>query len=149
MYRDVPKWIEVNRPWINWLHMNTVHLLPVGKVDDSLLHDLRAAIPHFLPVTCEILPAVLDPIPSYHTERQQYHSSEILQRMQPLVRPYAFRLLAIADVDLYILPAILHPTPSYHTERHQYHSSEILQRMQPLVRPYAFRLLAIADVDLY
>ena len=82
--------------------MNTVHLLPVGKVDDSLLHDLRAAIPHFLPVTCEILPAVLDPIPSYHTERQQYHSSEILQRMQPLVRPHAFRLLAIADVDLYI-----------------------------------------------
>ena len=94
--------IEVNRSWINWLQMNTVYLLPVGKVDDSLLHDLRAAIPHLLPVTCEILPVALDPIPSYHAERQQYHSSEILQRMQPLVRPHAFRLLAIADVDLYI-----------------------------------------------
>ena len=82
--------------------MNTVRLLPVGKVDDSLLQDLRAEIPHFLPVACEILPVVLDPIPSYHPERQQYHSSEILQLMQPLVRPHAFRLLAIADVDLYI-----------------------------------------------
>jgi archaemetzincin len=82
--------------------MNTVYLLPVGKVDDSLLQDLRAEIPHFLPVACEILPVALDPNPSYHPERQQYHSSEILQRMQPLVRPHAFRLLAIADIDLYI-----------------------------------------------
>ena len=82
--------------------MNTVHLLPVGKVDLSLLQDLRAAIPRSLPVVCEILPYELDPKPSYHTERQQYHSSEILQRMQALVRPQDWRFLAIADVDLYI-----------------------------------------------
>ena len=48
------------------------------------------------------LPYELDPTPSYHPERQQYHSSEILQRMQPLVRPQDWRFLAIADVDLYI-----------------------------------------------
>jgi len=53
-------------------------------------------------VACEILPYVLDPTPSYHPERQQYHSSEILQRMQALVRPQDWRFLAIADVDLYI-----------------------------------------------
>lgn len=82
--------------------MNLVHLLPLGKVDVSLLLDLRAAIPRCLPVTCEILPAELDPAPSYHAERQQYHSSEILQRMKSLVRPQGWRLLAIADVDLYI-----------------------------------------------
>ena len=82
--------------------MNLVHLLPVGKVDVSLLHDLRAAIPRSLEVACEILPYQLDPTPSYHPERQQYHSSEMLQRMQPLVRPQDWRFLAIADVDLYI-----------------------------------------------
>ena len=82
--------------------MNLVHLLPVGKVDISLLHELRAAIPRSLHVACEILPYELDPTPSYHPERQQYHSSEILQRMQPLVRPQDWRFLAIADVDLYI-----------------------------------------------
>jgi archaemetzincin len=82
--------------------MNLVHLLPVGKVDASLLRDLRAKIPQCLQVDCEIYPASLDPAPSYHAERQQYHSSEILQRMQALVRPRDWRLLAVADVDLYI-----------------------------------------------
>src|SRR5208283_4443120 len=82
--------------------MNLVHLLPVGKVDVSLLRDLRAKIPRCLHVDCEIFPANLDPAPSYHAERQQYHSSEILQRMQALVRPQDWRLLAVADVDLYI-----------------------------------------------
>src|SRR5271169_3510539 len=82
--------------------MNLVHLLPIGKVDLSLLHDLRGAIPRSLDVACEILPYELDPTPSYHPERQQYHSSEILQHMQSLVRPGDWRFLAIADVDLYI-----------------------------------------------
>jgi len=82
--------------------MNLVHLLPVGKVDVSLLRDLRATIPRYLHVQCEIVSANLDPAPSYHAERQQYHSSEILQRMQALVGPRDWRLLAVADVDLYI-----------------------------------------------
>jgi archaemetzincin len=81
---------------------NRVHLLPVGKVDASLLRELRAAIPRSLHVACEILPFELDPTPCYHAERQQYHSSEILRRMQALVRPQDWRFLAIADVDLYI-----------------------------------------------
>jgi archaemetzincin len=82
--------------------MNLLHLLPVGKVERSLLDELSAAIPESLHVVCEILPYRLDPTPSYHPERQQYHSSEILQRMQPLVRPQDRMFLAIADVDLYI-----------------------------------------------
>jgi len=82
--------------------MNLVYLLPVGSVDVFLLEDLRAAIPARLPVECEILPFSLDPAPSYHIERQQFHSSEILQRMQTMIRPRDWRFLAVADVDLYI-----------------------------------------------
>ena len=82
--------------------MKVLHLLPVGKVDVSLLEDLCSAIPRILHVSCEILPVALDPAPAYHAERQQYHSSEILQRVQSLVRPQTWRLLAVADVDLYI-----------------------------------------------
>ena len=82
--------------------MNTLLLLPVGKIEVSILRDLSVAIPGSLEVACEILPYVLDPTPSYHAERQQYHSSEILQRMQALVGPRDWRFLAIADVDLYI-----------------------------------------------
>lgn len=82
--------------------MNLVHLLRVGSIDASVLEYLCEAIPQSLPVTCEILPFDLDPAPSYHTERQQFHSSEILQRMQGLVGPDNWRVLAIAGVDLYI-----------------------------------------------
>ena len=82
--------------------MNLVHLLPIGKVDPALLEGLRAAIPQSLNVDCEILPIELDPGPSYHIERQQYHSSEILERMQALVRPGGWRVLGVAEVDFYI-----------------------------------------------
>ena len=82
--------------------MNLVHLLPVGSMDTALLQDLCAAIPRSLSVKCEILPFSLDPAPSYHPERQQFHSSEILQRMQSLVRPKDWRFLAVTDADLYI-----------------------------------------------
>lgn len=82
--------------------MNLVRLLPVGKMNASLLEELRVAIPQFLSVNCEILPLSLDPAPAYHPERQQYHSSELLQRMHPLAGPQDWRLLGIADLDLYI-----------------------------------------------
>jgi predicted Zn-dependent protease len=82
--------------------MNLVHLLPVGKIAASLIDELCDAIPKRLPVRCEVLPLTLDPTPAYHPERQQFHSSEILQRMQGMVRPGDWRFLAVAEVDLYI-----------------------------------------------
>lgn len=82
--------------------MKLVHLLPVGTVAASLLEELRAEMPKRLDVRCQIVPMKLDPTPSYHAERQQFHSSEILQRMQNLVRPRDWRFLAVAEVDLYI-----------------------------------------------
>ena len=51
---------------------------------------------------CEILPAGLSPDFAYHAERQQYHSSEILARMQEFVGDGCWRLLAVTDADLYI-----------------------------------------------
>jgi archaemetzincin len=82
--------------------MKVVHLLPVGRIDAGLLEYLREAIPHRLAVECAILPFHLDPAPSYHAERQQFHSSEILERIARLAGSRDGRFLAVADVDLYI-----------------------------------------------
>jgi archaemetzincin len=82
--------------------MRLVHLLPVGTIETSLLESVRDSLPRCLPVSCEILPSTLDPAAAYHAERQQFHSSEILQRMRAPVAPRSWRLLAVADVDLYI-----------------------------------------------
>lgn len=81
--------------------MNLVQLLPIGNMERRLLEGLQTAIPQCLQVSCEIVPAVLDPEPAFHAERQQYHSSEILQRMQSLPGGQ-WRLLGVASVDLYI-----------------------------------------------
>jgi archaemetzincin len=82
--------------------MNLVHLLPIGTIDLALLQDICAAIPKHLNVDCKIAPFTLDPAPTYHPERQQFHSSELLQRMYALLQPRDWRLLAVTDIDLYI-----------------------------------------------
>ncbi|HUO27331.1 MAG TPA: archaemetzincin [Candidatus Aquilonibacter sp.] len=82
--------------------MKLVQLLPVGEIDQALLRELTEAIPRCLQVSCEILPNSLDPAPAFHPERQQYHSSELLQRMQEAVESTSWRVLGVASADLYI-----------------------------------------------
>jgi archaemetzincin len=82
--------------------MKLLQLLPIGNVDDGLLKDLSPAVEEILSVPCKVLPVRLDPEFAFHGERQQYHSSEILQRMQGLVTADSWRMLGIAAVDLYI-----------------------------------------------
>ena len=82
--------------------MKLLQLLPIGNVDDGLLKDLRPAVEEILCVPCKVLPVRLDPEFAFHGERQQYHSSEILQRMQKFVTADSWRVLGIAAVDLYI-----------------------------------------------
>lgn len=82
--------------------MNPLQLLPVGEVDRELLEFLRVGLQQSLRIPCEILPVVLDPAGAFHPERRQYHSSEILRRMQHFVGDQCWRLLGVSDVDLYI-----------------------------------------------
>ena len=79
-----------------------LHLLAIGDIDATLLSGLHDNIPLYLPVACEILLTPLDPQPSFHPERGQYHSSEILLRMQSHLRPDTWRLLGVTGGDLYI-----------------------------------------------
>ena len=79
-----------------------IHLLPIGDFDHDLLGTLRQRLAKQARVSCEILPGVFSPDFAYHAERQQFHSSEILARMQNQLRPGCWRLLGITAVDLYI-----------------------------------------------
>ena len=60
--------------------MKLLQLLPIGNLDDGLLKALRPAMEATFCVPCEVLPVRLDPEFAFHGERQQYHSSEMLQR---------------------------------------------------------------------
>jgi archaemetzincin len=82
--------------------MKLLHILPIGNVEDGLLKDLRPVIEETFGVPSKVLPVRLDPEFAFHGERQQYHSSEILQRMQSFLNADSWRMLGISAVDLYI-----------------------------------------------
>jgi len=82
--------------------MKLLQLLPIGNVDAGLIVDMCPAIEAILGVPCNVLPDRLDPEFAFHRERQQYHSSEILKRMQSRITADTWRMLGIAAVDLYV-----------------------------------------------
>jgi len=79
-----------------------LQLLPIGKLDGGLLMKLGPALANSFGLPCEIIPSSLDPEFAFHGERQQYHSSEILGRMQALLNDDTWRVLGVTAVDLYI-----------------------------------------------
>lgn len=82
--------------------MKHLHLLPIGQVESELLEWLAQALQEKFHLHAEILLPPLDPTFALHAERQQYHSSEILGRMQHYVHGNTWRLLGITQLDLYI-----------------------------------------------
>jgi archaemetzincin len=82
--------------------MKLLQLLPVGDLPRGLLHELAPAMADSFRVPCEVLTPGLDPAFAHHQERHQYHSSEILRRMQDHLGEGSWRILGVAAVDLYI-----------------------------------------------
>ena len=82
--------------------MKLLQLLPIGDFNGGLLRELAPAMANLFRVPTEVLAVRLDPEFAYHGERQQFHSSEILQAMQGHVKSDTWRVLGITAVDLYI-----------------------------------------------
>jgi len=66
------------------------------------LDRLATAISAEFNVRCEVVPAALDPAPSFHSGRQQYYSTDLLARMQKHLTPACWRVLGVTPLDLYI-----------------------------------------------
>ena len=82
--------------------MKVLQLLSIGDLEGGLLMDLGPMLADIFRLPCEVLPRRLNPEFAFHGERQQYHSSEILQRMQRYVSAESWRILGVAAADLYI-----------------------------------------------
>jgi len=61
--------------------MKLLQLLPVGRLEGGLVQELGSAMADLLNVPFQVLSPGLDPDFAFHGERQQYHSSEILQKI--------------------------------------------------------------------
>ena len=84
------------------IRVKKLQLLPVGTVDAWLLEWLQHELQQKFRVPTEALRPAIDPSFARHAERQQYHSSEILARMQKYVNGSTWRLVGVTELDLYI-----------------------------------------------
>lgn len=82
--------------------MNGLHLLAVGEVERGLLAGLRGRLASHWQIPSTVLPGALDPGFAWHAQRQQFHSTPILERLQRELRPDTWRLLGITAADLYV-----------------------------------------------
>ncbi len=79
-----------------------LQLLPIGDVDRHLLEGLRDMMGTVFRVPCDVLPRSFSAEFAFHAERRQYHSSEILAKMQEQVNFRCWRMLGVTTLDLYI-----------------------------------------------
>jgi archaemetzincin len=79
-----------------------LELLPIGKLDERLLLEVAPVLAEVFHVPCRIAEIRIDPQFAFHPERQQYHSSEILQALHNYAAGGAWRVLGVTSVDLYI-----------------------------------------------
>ena len=77
-----------------------IHLLGIEVPPDEL-GELAAALAPIFHMPCQVRPDRLDVAFARDRNRDQYHSTAILQAMQRFVEPGA-RLLAVTQVDLYV-----------------------------------------------
>ena len=82
--------------------MSLLHLLAVGDVPAEALKALGEGAASAIRTRYAILPERLDPTFAFHSERGQYHATEILTRVKEFLKPGTWRLLAVTEVDLYI-----------------------------------------------
>jgi archaemetzincin len=79
-----------------------LYLVPIGKVDEGTLTFLCQALEKEFGAPCEVTPALPSPSYAYNEHRQQYLSSSVLREIGELNLPTAYRLLGVADLDMYV-----------------------------------------------
>ncbi len=82
--------------------MSVLHLLPVGEVDAALLQELKRGLAAEFRCRCELVQHRLDPDFAFHSQRQQYYSTDILRHMERSLAPGCWRLLGVTAHDLYM-----------------------------------------------
>lgn len=85
--------------------MNGIHLMRVGKPDGGgapaleILDRLAAGLVRIFRVSCHVREDLIDAAFAFSAERNQYHSTALLEAMQPADDA---RLLAVTELDLFV-----------------------------------------------
>jgi archaemetzincin len=84
----------------------TIGIVPMGAVDDAVLHIIGANLQAIFDVPVDLLPGKPTPAFAYSSHRKQYHAALIMNKLLHSRRAHP-RLLAVLDLDLFI-PVLTH-----------------------------------------
>jgi len=79
-----------------------LHLIPVGDVDEDILTFFCRELQDSFGKPCEVAPSLPHPSYAYDRRRKQYRSDWILRQVTVVSLPDTYRLLAVADLDLFV-----------------------------------------------
>ena len=84
-----------------------IAISPIGDVGVDHILPARGEIERIFEFRTEIIPLIDDLSFAYHEDRDQYHSTAILEKLTALSPPHVVKVLGIAQVDLFI-PILTH-----------------------------------------
>ena len=85
----------------------TIVISPIGDFTPELLDRISAEIKRIYTFSTEVQPLLTDIEFAFHPNRQQYHSTPILEELACKAPTGAIKVLAVAQVDLFI-PILTH-----------------------------------------
>jgi archaemetzincin len=80
----------------------TLYVVPIGDVRGEILDHLCRELEETFGLNCLLADPLAHPAPAYHRGREQYLSTYILQQRAQLELRHAFRVLGVADLDLFV-----------------------------------------------
>ena len=82
--------------------MQNIVLIPIGRTRQKVADFLSFSLPEILHAPCRLLEEEIALEPFFSSDRQQYHSTEILRKLLPYAAAAGHHVLGIMDEDLYI-----------------------------------------------
>lgn len=96
--------------------MRPIRVVPLATVDPSLMGAVRAALAREYATQVSVVTKSLDASFAYHPERQQYHSTEMVEHLTTTFTGSSM-VLGVTSVDLYI-PILTFVFGEAHLEGH-------------------------------
>ncbi len=86
---------------------NTIVISPIGDFDAEITESVKNGIRSIYGFPATILPLLENAGFAFDSLRNQYHSTPILEKLESFAPPFAIKVLAIIEVDLFI-PVLTH-----------------------------------------
>jgi len=86
------------------MRLSQLLILPVGKIDTSVIEFLSLSLPEYLGLSCKVRDVNIPLEGTYDVVRKQYYSTKLLGRLLTHESDADTKLLGVTEVDLFMPP---------------------------------------------